>query len=255
MSTPVQFAPVATGVDHALTVEVRGNIGAPERERAATMVHAVLARYRHPIGPARIRIAGSTCGGPGLVQVNLRVCGAPARVQVPGPTMTAAISAAATRLRRQVDRLTTAWQPWPWPDPQRRPLGVPGVGRVVRRKAYRLHVATPCQAAAMLGAMDYDVLLYTDAQTGEDAVIYRSGPAGLALARQRTMRPPTVPSVLAMTVNPRRTPTLTVDEAVHRLADGWLPFMFFTDHDTGRGSLLYRRYDGDLGLIVPDARR
>lgn len=30
--------------------------------------------------------------------------------------------------------------------------------------------------AAVLSAMDYDVYLYTDADTGEDAVVYRSGP-------------------------------------------------------------------------------
>src|SRR5690606_4972172 len=140
--------------------------------------------------PARVRVTGSVCGGPGLVQVNLRVCGAPARVQTPGRTVVAAISAAATRLHRQVNRLTTAWEPWPWPDPERRSLGVPGLGRITRHKRYRLHVATPCQAAATLTAMDYDAFLYTDRETGEDAVVYRSGPTGLALARQATMRPP-----------------------------------------------------------------
>lgn len=255
MSTPVPVAPAAPGGDRPPTVEVRGAVGEPERERAATMVAAVLARYPHPIGPARIRITGSSCGGPGLVQVNLRVGGGAARVQTPGPTVAAAIAAAAIRLQLQVDRLITAWRPWPWPDPQRRPLGVPGLGRLVRVKAYPLLVGTPCQAAAMLDAMDYDVLLYTDAPTGEDAVVYRCGPTGLALARQVTMRPPTLPSVRPMTVNPRRTPTLTVEQAAQRLADGWLPFVFFTDHDTGRGNLLYRRYDGNLGLVVPGPGR
>jgi hypothetical protein len=32
-------------------------------------------------------------------------------------------------------------------------------------------------------AMDYDVHLFTDAATGEDAVVYRAGPSGLRLAR------------------------------------------------------------------------
>lgn len=34
-----------------------------------------------------------------------------------------------------------------------------------------------------LNAMDYDVHLFTDAATGEDAVVYRAGPSGLRLAR------------------------------------------------------------------------
>src|SRR5690606_40127453 len=125
---------------------------------------------------ARVRVSGSACGGPGLVQVNLRVCGAPARVQVPGYTVAAAVDAAASRLDRQVTRLTATWEDWPWPDPQRRPLGVPGDGRIVRQKRYRLHAVLPCQAVAILHAMDYDFFLYHDVETGEDAVVYRAGP-------------------------------------------------------------------------------
>jgi hypothetical protein len=186
-----------------------------------------------------------------LVQVNLRVCGAPARIQVPGRSMVTAIATAAARLQRQINRLTVAWEPWPWPDPERRPLAIPSEGAIARLKTVRLHVGMACQAAAILNAMDYDAYLYTDAETGEDAVIYRAGPTGLCLARQRTMRPPALPVTLPLTVNPRKTPTLTPHQAAHRLADGWLPFVFYTDHDTRRGNLLYRRYDGDLGLITP----
>ncbi|WP_406108004.1 hypothetical protein [Micromonospora globbae] len=32
------------------------------------------------------------------------------------------------------------------------------------------------------------------------------------------------------------------------------PFVFYTDRDTRRGTLLYRRYDGDLGLVAPATR-
>jgi hypothetical protein len=42
---------------------------------------------------------------------------------------------------------------------------------------------------------------------------------------------------------------LSPREAARWLADGWLPFLFFTDRASGRGRLLYRRYDGGLGLI------
>ncbi len=101
-----------------------------------------------------------------------------------------------------------------------------------------------------MDALDYDAFLFRDAQTGEDAIVYRSGPTGLSLARQRSMHPPSLPEAVALTVNPRRTPVLTPDRAAQWLGDGWLPFVFYTDQDSGRGSLLYRRYDGQLGLIV-----
>ncbi|MBO1414556.1 sigma 54 modulation/S30EA ribosomal C-terminal domain-containing protein, partial [Streptomyces sp. FH025] len=31
------------------------------------------------------------------------------------------------------------------------------------------------------------------------------------------------------------------------------PFVFYTDTSTGRGNVLYRRYDGHYGLITPAA--
>jgi Sigma 54 modulation/S30EA ribosomal protein C terminus len=31
------------------------------------------------------------------------------------------------------------------------------------------------------------------------------------------------------------------------------PFLFFVDAETGRGNVLYHRYDGHYGLIVPSA--
>jgi hypothetical protein len=233
-------------------VEVRGRVAEQDVRFAQRLVAEVLARHRIADG-ARVRLVGSFCeGGPTLVQVNLRVCGAPARVQVAGPSSGLAITRAAGRLDRQIRRLTTAYEPWPWPDPERRALGVPGAGAVRRHKAYRLHAVSPCQAIAFMNAMDYDVLLYTDDQTGEDAVVYRSGPTGVRLARQHSMHPPATPTSVPLTVNAHRIATLTPAGATSRLVRGWLPFVFFTDRDTGRGNLVYRRYDGELGRITPE---
>jgi hypothetical protein len=49
----------------------------------------------------------------------------------------------------------------------------------------------------------------------------------------------------------RKVPVLDVGEAATWLADGWVPFMFFTNRDSGRGNLLYRRYDGNVTLVRP----
>jgi hypothetical protein len=221
-------------------------------ERAHEAIAAVIAAHRRSADAVRMRITAGNCpGGPALIQVNLRVCGAPARIQIAGRTTAAAIAAAASRLDRQIRRLSTVWEPWPWPDPTRRSLGMPGQGAIARLKTPRLHIGMPCQAAAILNAMDYDVYLYIDAETGEDAIIYRAGPTGLRLARQRHMHPPSMPVTLPLTINPRKIPALTPAQAAQRLADCWLPFVFFTEPAGRRGHLLYRRYDGDLGLIGP----
>jgi len=222
-----------------------------ERDVVHGLIGAVLMRHEitDQVRARALNVSGR--GRPAVVQVNLRVFGAPARIQVPGATFATAVGVAAARLDRQIRRLTTGWERWPWPDPERRPLGLPGEGRITRLKSYRFHVGMPCQATAVMNAMDYDVFVFTDAETGEDAVIYRAGPTGVRLARQRTMRPPAMPVTLPLTINPRRTMDLTVRHAAGRLAEGQLPWLFFTNRESGRGNLVYRRYDGDLGLIAP----
>ncbi|MEV4511119.1 sigma 54 modulation/S30EA ribosomal C-terminal domain-containing protein [Dactylosporangium sp. NPDC049525] len=232
-------------------VRSRGPIGHDERQCARAMVAAVVARH-HLAGGARVRLTGGHHpGGPLVVQVNLRVRGAPARIQVVGPNPAAAFSAAAVRLDRQVRRLSTAWEPWPWPDPERRALAIPGRDQITRRKTVPLRPRRTCQAASTLAAMDYDVHLLTDVDTGEDAVVYRAGPTGLRVARQHSMRPALTFGTPVPTVNSRRIPVLTPESAASHLAEFWLPFLFFTDQDTGRGRLLYRRYDGGVGLLSP----
>lgn len=54
-----------------------------------------------------------------------------------------------------------------------------------------------------------------------------------------------------LTVNAIAAPRLAPSEARKELDALDSPFMFFADEDTGRGNVLYRRYDGDYGLIVP----
>ncbi|GAA0897571.1 dormancy-associated translation inhibitor [Virgisporangium ochraceum] len=236
--------------ENAVEIEVRGTLGSQIPPMASAMVSAVLTHHGVPVDGARVRLGGSHCGGPLLVQVNVEVRGTAARVQVAGPTPSRAVAAAGARLDAQLRRLVGRWEPWPWPDPDRRSLGVPGAASVVRHKDVHLRTALPCQAATTMHAMDYDAHLFHDRESDEDAVVYRAGPSGVRLARQHTMRPPR-PTATALTVNPHRVPTLTGDQATERLTEGWLPFLFYTDRPTGRGHLLYRRYDGHLGLVTP----
>jgi hypothetical protein len=42
-----------------------------------------------------------------------------------------------------------------------------------------------------------------------------------------------------------------VQQATQRLDDGGEPFVFFANAMTGRGNVVYRRYDGNYGLITP----
>lgn len=237
---------VVPGVD----VIARGAVAVAAATETAEVLGRVLARSPGAAA-ARVRLTGSNCArGPMLVQVNLRVCGAPARIQVIA-SVHEALAVAAARLDRQVARLSGRWESWPWPDPQRPPLTYISEAGIARRKTIQLRQCTPCQAAAAMNAMDYDVHLFTDMAAGEEAVVYRAGPTGLRLARQHRMHPPAQPAGVAITVNPNRTPILTPRRAADRVNRYGLPFLFFADPTTARGNLLYRRYDGDLTLITP----
>ncbi|WP_245721665.1 sigma 54 modulation/S30EA ribosomal C-terminal domain-containing protein [Nocardia crassostreae] len=240
-----------------IAVFAKGRVPILEGERVAGAVGRLLMRYRADLS-ARVRMTGSGCdNGPILVQVNTQPGGASIRIQ----TLTHGRGDALpvlVRLERQLRTLRKAWSPRPWPDPDRPTLDAPGPGTLVRRKTIALQTADPLHAAAMMDAMDYDVHLFTDAETGEDAIVYRAQPSGLRLARQHCVHPPCTAAVAAATpvpliTTPRPAPVLSEREAAERVCAPGLPFLFYTDFGTGRGHLMYRRYDTGLGLITPAA--
>jgi hypothetical protein len=86
-----------------------------------------------------------------------------------GPSAVQAIAAGASRLDQQLHQLTQCWQPWPWPDPQRRPLGVPVPGK-----------AADCCLP---------FVLYTDLTIGRGHLLYRRYDARPDLAAPATWAP------------------------------------------------------------------
>jgi hypothetical protein len=233
----------------------RGRVPAAATDRVAHEIGQLLER-RNVTGAARVRLSvGKGDCAPMLVQVNLHVAGTPARVQA----VTAGkgdLLPAILRLDRQITRMLPPWRPQPWPDRTRRVLTATSDASLLRRKTCVLHRLTPVLAAARMDAMDYDVHLFTDADSGEDAVVFRAGPSGLRLARQHHMHPPGWPRTsptgpVPLIVNPRPTATLSEAAAVNRIRTHGLPFLFFNDPTTRRGRLLYPRHDGNLGMITP----
>lgn len=98
--------------------------------------------------------------------------------------------------------------------------------------------------------LDYDFYLFTDGGTGQDAVVYRSGPSGYRLAE---LDPPTAlcPPATPLTVSEQPAARLELPDAIDRLNLSGAPFLFYADRTSGRGRVLYRRYDGHYGLITP----
>ncbi|RJO74125.1 hypothetical protein D5S18_18400 [Nocardia panacis] len=232
----------------SIKLTLRGAVPDGWAERAVAGLGGVLSR-RGISGSMRVRISAASClGGPILVQANATRGATPVRAQVVGTPGTAA-GLAADRLERQLAGEKTA--PRRWPDPARPALSMPTESRpIARHKACALLNGSAYEAISALNAMDYDAHLFTDAETGLDAVVYRAGPLGVRLARQLSLGPP-ASRLAGLTVSPHPAAHLGEDEAVAHLCRYGLPFLFFSDPADRRGRLLYRRYDGDLTLVAP----
>lgn len=232
-------------------VTTSGAVDTADVARTARAVAAVL-RSRHIDGPARIRLSATPSrAGSVLAQVNAGRVAAAVRVQVESPADFVATTVS-ERLDRAISRSRPAGPLRRWPDPARPPLAVVTEDRpIVRRKRCVLRCADPATATRVLDALDYDAHLFVDAESGEDAVVYWAGPLGVRLARQHRTRLPEGPAGMTLTVNPHPAPHLTESDAASRVCRFGLPHLFFTEADSGRGRLLYRRYDGDLASVQP----
>lgn len=244
--------------------------GAPN-ERVAEQVRekiAALGRYvPRPILHARVRLTRApnpAVPRPVIAQGNLVVNGRLARAQVAAGTVHEAVDQLQARLRQRLGRLARHWQPprgsvsvedeWRQAQPATRPeyfSRPPEERQVVRRKTYAPTQLTPTDAVEDMELLDYDFYLFTDRDTGQDAVVYRSGPTGYRLA-ELVPPPPSWPEpAVPITASPHPAPRLEPPEAIERLNLTGLPFVFFADAASGRGHVLYRRYDGHYGLISP----
>lgn len=193
---------------------------------------------------------------PALAQANLVVDGQPVRAQLAARFLQEAGGLLRARLDRQVTRISQPQVPRPWPERPRRPVSpalvsrAPGERELVRRKQFQLAVSSPDEAALAMDVRDYDFHLFVDAETGQDSLVYRVGPTGYRLARVSGIAPIPRESSLLWTVNVHPVPDLTAAKAVELLESTELPYRFFQDVDTGRGSVVYLRYDGHYGLVT-----
>ena len=249
--------------------ETRGSVPASAVSLAVGRVSSLLRIASEPVLFARVKLtmhADPAVERPAIVQINIDLNGRLVRVQSADETMTAAIEHACDRLRIRLKRAARNWaalrggQPLPgpgeWrhgsiPAPRLPYFPRPSEERIVmRHKSYAPVHETPEEAATEAELLDYDFHLFREKSTHEDSVIYRTADGyRLALARRRTRR--LGPVDPAITVSQTPATHLTVAEAEDRLEAFGQPFLFFVSAETGRGNLIYHRYDGHYGLIEP----
>ncbi len=230
-----------------------GDVELTGRDRATLRITRAIAELDIAVDGLRIRLTET--GGRVVAQVNARAARRPIRVQVAAATFDQATDDLAGRLTGRILEAAACWSPRPWPNgdmsvPSRVPPGerALGPGLLTRIKPVPLAACPPEVAVSVMDLMDYPVHAFIDADTGLDAIVYRAGPAGYRLARLRPAPPP-APNVIPLTADPLPPPTVTPEQAITRLEDTGLGYLFFIGPDTGRGQLLYRRFDSRYGLL------
>ncbi|MEO6158533.1 MAG: HPF/RaiA family ribosome-associated protein, partial [Ilumatobacteraceae bacterium] len=102
---------------------------------------------------------------------------------------------------------------------------------IVRHKTVSPAPSTLEEAIFDLESLGYDFFLYVDLESDLDAVVTRAGDGSFSEH-----------------IDP---PVASLASARETLDTGTDPFVFFRDEASNRGNVLYRRVDGNYGLIVP----
>ncbi|ADU00974.1 ribosome hibernation promotion factor [Mycolicibacterium gilvum] len=237
-------------------------------EYAQSKIGGLTRLARRPVSYARVRLTrrhDPAVERPVIAQANLDVGGRPVRAQVEAATAQEAVDTLESRLRRRLEHLHDRWDtprgpgaapPWRHDDKAEREIrsfgGTPREPRIIRRKSYSMAPCTVDDAVAEMELLDYDFHLFAEKGSGTAAVVYRSEPTGYRIALVApSLAGEVAPFQGLVTISPHAVPCLREQDALERLRLLGLPFLFYVDAAQGRASVLYRRFDGDFGVLTP----
>ncbi|MCX4092449.1 sigma 54 modulation/S30EA ribosomal C-terminal domain-containing protein [Nocardia sp. alder85J] len=244
------------------------HVSAAAADYAREKIGHALRCTPEPVLSAHVRLTGHrdpAVAKPVVAHVNVNVNGHPVQARTEAATSREAVDLLAARLTARLSRLPRhgdtargghdqhAAHEWRHSDPRREPL--PYFPRPVEQREVYRHAAFPpvpqlCDEAALdMDLMDYEFHLFTESGSGIDSVLYRTT-TGLRLA-QANPRPDTIiRGDVDLDTDTGAAPVLSEAAAIARLELSGRPFVFFIDPDSGRGRLLYHRYDGHYGLLT-----
>jgi len=255
-------------VEIDVTVVTKGRVDAEAIDYARQKIDKTL---RHGATPARRAVIHLTHEPdparerPFIAEATIDRDGEAIRAHVGGDAMLEAIDLLDDRLRRRIDESESRKRalimrhrddgPGEWRHgsvPAERPKHFvrPVDDReIIRHKSFTVAQQTIDEAVFDLETLDHDFFLFRDERTGADAVVWRlDGHYALIESDGSAPAPDTVAEV---EVRPIAVPTVSV-EAAEEILDGEdVSFVFFINEDTGRGNVVYWRYDGHYGLIEP----
>ena len=272
-AAPEPASIVVEGAAGSLEVHVltRGDVPGGAIEYAAGKVAAVSHRIDEPILFARVKLtqaADPARTRPAMAQVAIDVNGDLVRAGVASHTMREAVDLLEGRLRDKLEhraqrreaerRLVAIPEPGEWrhgdlpttrPTYFERPVDE---RELVRHKTFVTDELTPDEAAFDMDQLDYDFYLFRDLASGTDSLIQRQPDGTYRMTHGQRPAVEPGPTALRLQVAELPAPESTVPQAIERLDTGGEPFVFFVNAATGRGNVVYRRYDGHYGLLTPD---
>lgn len=246
----------------------RGQVSEHARQRAREKIGALERFVKGPVLGARVVLTEESnprIPEPARAEAEIDVQGRMIRARASASSMDAAVDQLAERLqqhlRRYVERLITRqrepaetqsgeWSHRSWSPP--RPPVFPRDAderRIIRRKSFAFGPMSVEQAADALEDLDHDFFLFHDAETDADAMLYWRDDALLALIEPRWAEAGEDSGPVRETS--RFSAPIELEAAVAEMDAVAHRFLFFENLATGRGNIIYRRYDGHYGLIVP----
>ena len=259
-----------SGMPEVLTVDVhkQGHVLSSEIDYARAKITAALQHAHNPVRFVRVKLTvmpDPAVSTPAVAQVNAEFDGRLIRAQSAGNTVREAVDEVQDRLRRLVERASNDWEAVRGRTAGRTPHGWRGSGpsiatssrsptdgerQIVRRKTYEYGQLTVEEAASDLEALGYQFHVFTENTTGVDSVISRTADGtGYQVAQIEPHPHQEAVGTVAVSFSSDRPPRLSVKQAVRELGASGEPYLFFQHTDTGRGCVIYHRYDGNYGLI------
>jgi ribosome-associated translation inhibitor RaiA len=252
-----------------IALKLGDGVGPADRAHTEEVIENLVAKASRPVIFARMKLHIDETrprDEQALAQGTLDMSGTLIRAESAAPTIPEAVDALATRLERRMRRIAERREdenqrPPSTPEGQWRSGDLPSARptyfarpkeerNIVRRKSFAPSFSTIDEALFDLEVLDHRFFLFTDAGSGEDAVVFETED-GVAVRTASGIEPPHADDHPELAVDPRPAQVLADKEAANRLDVSGAPFIFFRQTDSGRGAVLYRRYDGHYGIIEP----
>ncbi len=251
------------------SITTHGDVG----DRAKAYVEEKLVRVaklaQGPILGARVVLRMETNPAvqrPAVAEATIDVNGHAIRAHVAAASMLGAIDLLEERLGRQLRQLAERRrakrerkgeaEPGEWHHgdlPTRRPSHFPRPPEereLRRQKSFAAVESTPDEAVFDMDMLDHDFYLFTNITTEEDNVVHRLGDGAYELLAPTPDPGAVAGCVMPLVVSEQAVPRVGVTDAVALLDVSAEPFVFFVDVESGRGAVVYLRYDGHYGLLT-----